>query len=455
MFGHIDSARCEMKNKLLITIFFILSAVMTVGCSESSDYEFVFTEYENGIELYRFVPHKDEFDTVIIPDEYEGKSVTKIEDNAFACSCSIKTIVLPSNLEIIGDNSFATKNRISLEKIPDTISYVGEIRFMDKDMNRFDILKNNSSYSVVDGAVLSEDGHCLLAYDSNLSNEEYVVPDGVTIISKNAFFGCKYLKKVVLPDTIEVLEENAFESCSNLEEINFPNSLKFMDTTSLYSTKWFDEQRGEVIINDKFYLKSELTDDTMTIPNGITHFLCDFGNFEQSPSIIKIPDSLEYISPNATIFATSFYVSVGNKNFVTDEDFLLSKDRTKLIRSTVRGDYSVTIPDTVSEICTNAFRYTMFNNIIIPNSVTTIDEGAFYDAEVVKIDIPDSVTKLNKNTFYGCYMLEELYIPNSVKNIHPLIKDDMIMFDDVDIKVEKGSFAQKYCELFDIEYDLV
>jgi len=442
-----------MKNKLLITIFFILSAVMTVGCSESSDYEFVFTEYENGIELYRFVPHKDEFDTVIIPDEYEGKSVTKIEDNAFACSCSIKTIVLPSNLEIIGDNSFATKNRISLEKIPDTISYVGEIRFMDKDMNRFDILKNNSSYSVVDGAVLSEDGHCLLAYDSNLSNEEYVVPDGVTIISKNAFFGCKYLKKVVLPDTIEVLEENAFESCSNLEEINFPNSLKFMDTTSLYSTKWFDEQRGEVIINDKFYLKSELTDDTMTIPNGITHFLCDFG---VSPTIIKIPDSLEYISPNITLANVAIFdISSDNKHFATSGELLLSKDKTKLIRCATTADESINIPNSVIEICTNAFNHCKSKSIGIPDSVTTIDEGAFYGAEVVKIDIPDSVTKLNKNTFYGCYMLEELYIPNSVKNIHPLIKDDMIMFDDVDIKVEKGSFAQKYCELFDIEYDLV
>lgn len=61
-----------MKNKLLITIFFILSAVMTVGCSEmfsrfgrfyNNDHEVANTKFE---EVLAAIQHKDKKIKIVV-----------------------------------------------------------------------------------------------------------------------------------------------------------------------------------------------------------------------------------------------------------------------------------------------------------------------------------------------------------------------------------------------------
>lgn len=47
-----------------------------------------------------------------------------------------------------------------------------------------------------------------------------IIPDGVTTISKYAFYNSLHLKEVVLPDTLTNVGENAFEKCGELVKIN-------------------------------------------------------------------------------------------------------------------------------------------------------------------------------------------------------------------------------------------
>ena len=68
--------------------------------------------------------------------------------------------------------------------------------------------------------------------------EEVVVPDyiikngkkySVDEIPRDAFKGCKKLKKVTLPSTITDILEYAFSGCENLEEVIFPEYCQCID----------------------------------------------------------------------------------------------------------------------------------------------------------------------------------------------------------------------------------
>ena len=52
------------------------------------------------------------------------------------------------------------------------------------------------------------------------------LPDGIETIGGEAFAGCSSLEKINLPDGIETIGEEAFAGCSSLEKINFPKSIR-------------------------------------------------------------------------------------------------------------------------------------------------------------------------------------------------------------------------------------
>jgi hypothetical protein len=103
---------------------------------------------------------------------------------------------------------------------------------------------------------------------------------------------------------------------------------------------------------------------------------------------------------------------------------------------------SLTIPETVTDIGSNAFydsgnltnviilgRITtiqtdtfrdcfFLNSVTIPNSVTTINDAAFFDDEYLRsITIPDSVTYLGSACFWGCNSLGSVTIGHGVTTI--------------------------------------
>ena len=60
---------------------------------------------------------------------------------------------------------------------------------------------------------------------------EVVLPEGVKVISNNAFENCQRLEKVEFPSTLERIESEAFLNCFNLKSAQYGKDVK-IDPTS-------------------------------------------------------------------------------------------------------------------------------------------------------------------------------------------------------------------------------
>ena len=110
--------------------------------------------------------------TLLLPN-----SVTKIEANAFY-NTSVASVTLPSSLQAF---------ECTIESF-----YLKEIK----------ISSSNNFFKVVDGVLFSEDMKKLYRCPVNYPNAIFVIPDGVEIIGRSAFYYCKNIKSFDYPTTL-------------------------------------------------------------------------------------------------------------------------------------------------------------------------------------------------------------------------------------------------------------
>jgi len=226
------------------------------------------------------------------------------------------------------------------------------------------------------------------------------IPDGVTSIGTEFFFGCTSLTSVTIPNSVTSIDRYAFFGCTSLTSVTIPDSV-----TSI--GKWV------------FSGCTSLT--SITIPDSVTT-IGDFA-FSRCTALtsITIPDSVTSIGEG--VFSgcaelTQLIVSPRNMIFCSESNIIYTKNMKTLVCAA--GSLSnVTIPNSVMFIRKRAFSgCKRLTRITIPDSVTTIGEGAFYNCtSLTSITIPTGVKAIGYSAFYGCTALTSVTIPNSVTSI--------------------------------------
>jgi len=82
------------------------------------------------------------------------------------------------------------------------------------------------------------------------------------------------------------------------------------------------------------------------------------------------------------------------------------------------GITSVTIPDTVTSIGNQAFKWcSKLTSITLPTSLTTIGQGVFYNCTgLTSITLPEGITTIGWQAFRGCTGLTSITLPDSLTN---------------------------------------
>ncbi len=160
-------------------------------------------------------------ENITVPASIEGCPVTVIQDDAFYCCKSLRSISFPDSLQKIGNNSFYGCSALESVDIPDSVTDIGKGSFCG--------CISLESISLPDSADTLPDS----CFRSCTSLTSAVIPENITTIDKFCFSGCTSLHDVSLDNNLSCIGSRAFFMCSSLEKIYVPSSVRKIGQQSL------------------------------------------------------------------------------------------------------------------------------------------------------------------------------------------------------------------------------
>lgn len=200
----------------------------------------------------------------------------------------------------------------------------------------------------------------------------------VSAIGMNAFTGNNVITDLVIPEGVTTLNWYSFNTCRNLETVTLPDSLEFIDG-------WAFERCSRL--------------KTISIPANVTRI--NGGAFAQNSSM------------------TSITCDPANKNYVSVNGVLFTKDMKELVAypGGIQGGY--TVPATVNHIGDAAFYGALgLDSVTILGNLDFIGFEAFAEcSKLTDVAIRDGVNYVGYWAFRGCDGIKSLTVPQSVTNI--------------------------------------
>ena len=192
-----------MKKLLSLAVSTILLSIFALGLSACrgskknslSDGVFLYSAVEDGGKTVSYAVSGlvDVEDRIIIPSEFNGLPVTRINDYAFYENESIISVTISGKITEIGDSAFYNCEKLENLVIDSKITKMGDLAF----------------------------AHCL-------SLETVSICDRVEEIGYYAFFECESIKEVSIPASVKSIGESAFAFCTSLEKVNFSEGLEYI-----------------------------------------------------------------------------------------------------------------------------------------------------------------------------------------------------------------------------------
>lgn len=288
---------------------------------------------------------------IVIPAEISDKPVTKIEPNAFEFCKEITSIQLPESITSIGSRSFRYCNKLEKINIPETTEEIGELAFV-----------------------------------SSIRIKNIHIPAATKHIGYEAFNACYYLNSITVDQDNQDYSSDSQACLYNKEQ-----------TKLIQIPGWYK------------------------------------GTFKLPASVKELDKEFCFLSARLT----SFEVDSDNEHFSCDtQGALYSKDFTTLYKVPAPSKGSFTIPGSVKVIAPRAFaRCFHITKVLIPESVTEIKTEAFYSCGLTEVELPDNITSLDEGVFKSCHSLAHIILPKNLKHIGEIAFWDCRLLTSIELPV--------------------
>jgi hypothetical protein len=238
------------------------------------------------------------------------------------------------------------------------------------------------------------------------------IPDSVTSIEDEAFYGCVNLAGITIPGSITNIGVGAFNSCFSLTNISIPASVisigdyAFIFCTNLTAIA-VDAANPSYSSADGVLFNKDQT-VLMQFPLGKAGSYAIPGTVTSlADESFGINDYGQYPSRYSACTGLTNLIIPGSVTNIGDSAFCHCT-----------GLISVTLGKGVATIGTNAFSWcSNLIGITIPSSVTSIDELAFYYSGLTQVTIPGSVTNFGLGAFAVCSGLTSVTMQEGVTSI--------------------------------------
>ncbi len=342
-------------------------------------------------------------------------------------------------------------------------------------------MHGNLSWNIQDG-ILKVSGFGTMADMKNYTSAPWysfreiissvVVDEGVTSISKYAFYGLTGVKNITIPSTLTLIGSNAFRSCSGLDSIYIPATVTTINASSYSLSPFYGCKSSLVIYTDaasklsgwgrywsyyksnysltvtyaysdaeiKYWNELDTSQETIVISDAITSI--PGGAFENCTNIksIIIPSSITSIGANAfknctslkSIYipstVTKIIASINTQSPFTgcSNDFVIYTDASSKLEGWQTYWNLLDVKDEISVVYNYSSDEKSFwenldasmSTVVLPNYVTSIPDAAFENnVALTSIVIPASVKTIGSFAFNGCTNLESISIGVNVTDI--------------------------------------
>lgn len=332
------------------------------------------------------------------------EGVTKIGTYAFFSGCkNVTSVTIPEGITHINDYAFFSCENLSGEmKLPASLEYIGKNTLCTNNLTAFNVSKENSHFSSVDGILFSKDQTKLILFPAGKQGE-YIMPDTVTDIESMSFSYCKKLTSLTISNGVKDIKDSTFYVCTGLISLIIPDSVETIGYKAFYGC--------------------------------------------ESLNSIKFGKSINSIGYNA--FDNCYTASDLPLNIEINNDYMLSNfiviDRgTKEINLTVNnvatiskisksGIISLVLSESVKKIDKYACSYYDLKNVTVLGNLDYIGGGAFWNNEDLESFIYKGTTVPGYDSsfilpFDGCKKLTAVNVPYNYRGTKfcgkPVIKDD-------------------------------
>lgn len=374
---------------LLMVALTVTTLLAFTSCGGGSNATYELSEDGTYYTLTKYVLKKADME-IVIPEEYEGKPVKSIAEDAFFAyndKACVKKLVIPASVTIFdqeGDGGIGELCYYGME------NYVTDIYYGGTEQVWFENYRSQYDYNLYinDTLVTSPTIPATMTKipesyaEGCISLTEINLPETVTEIGRAAFSDCSGVKTLTISKTVTAIEEYAFANMHGLTTLNYnPVNATIGDV----------EDNGRYDNGSVFYGMGTATDTGVTIYiNETVEVIPDY--------LFKSSSSNYYSGPkvkNVIIHNDCNFKKVGEAPFVQFYNPEVSEFKVEeniIYIGSAENPYM---------FCGGAANLEITEIKINKNCLYILDASFYQCDKAESVTIPASVVQIGSQSFYG------------------------------------------------------